>query len=71
MLAEVLSLGAALEKSFEWNTADVPTMLASLDYRVVTHHDQERTAWMGRVLDAEARGFNRRDAIRAAGEVPR
>ncbi len=71
MLAELLDLGAALEQSYHWNTSRTGELLTSFQYRIVTPGDRARVEWLDRVLQGEDVGMSRRDAVNAAGLVPR
>ncbi|UVK58995.1 hypothetical protein SEA_KAPPAFARMDELTA_57 [Gordonia phage KappaFarmDelta] len=71
MIAGVLELGPALERGLSWNVAPASTLLRSLNHRWATPADVARAEWLDRVVEAEQSGATRKDAIRAAGEVPR
>lgn len=71
MIAEALQLGAALEKSYHYNTSTTAELLQSMHYRWATDGDMRLVAWLDAVLAAEDAGNTRRDAIRQAGPVPR
>ncbi|QMU19037.1 hypothetical protein [Gordonia rubripertincta] len=71
MIAEILELGPALERGLAWNVATASALLRSLNHHWATPRDVARAAWLDRVLDAEQSGKTRREAISAAGVVPR
>ncbi|QAY05790.1 hypothetical protein SEA_VASANTI_52 [Gordonia phage Vasanti] len=71
MIAEILDLGAAMERGLAWNIAPASTLLRSMNHRWATPADVARADWLDDVLKAEQSGSTRLEAIRAAGEVPR